>query len=56
MIEIRPLAQSRSECRSGTMAKARSSLKIKIELRYDPAFPFLGIYSKVLKIRISERY
>lgn len=32
------------------MAKTRKFCKkLKIELGYDPAFPFLGIYSKVLK-------
>ena len=32
------------------MEKAREFFKkLKIELGYDPAFPFLGIYSKVLK-------
>lgn len=32
------------------MAKARKFFKkLKIELGYDPAFPFLGIYSKELK-------
>ena len=35
---------------TATMEKARKFFKkLKIELGYDPAFPFLSIYSKVLK-------
>ena len=38
------------ESGTATMAKAKKFFKkLKIELGYDPAFPCLGIYSKVLK-------
>lgn len=30
--------------------------KLKIALPYDPAFPFLGIYSKELKAGLEETY
>ena len=33
-----------------------NSLKLKIELLYDPAIPLLGIYPKKLKTLVGKRY